>query len=258
MPDTWTHFLPLRALRVFLICRELHIPSLILSKVSTSLEPEPRVLRATRGQCHHTPTSSLLPTFLSSIKLLEAGPFTWLGQKIRQNLAVGWISEPRTLVGNLLVCFGFVEFMRGCCNFTQMRSPSPSLGLASHFPWCLVAWQLLEFHSSRVGSKVEMNYIFGNSTLYPRGGRANTGTAHSAPGSKQRQWAKRSSSEELPSSSRWQQLLAFFTRRNAFSDCITAGAGQVNSTMPTTCCRGAYPSARCVGTFIMSTSGWLV
>ncbi|GAA6102530.1 disks large homolog 1 isoform X22 [Tachysurus ichikawai] len=72
-----------------------------------------------------------------------------------------------------------------------------------------------------------MNYIFGNSTLYPRGGRANTGTAHSAPGSKQRQWAKRSSSEELPSSSsRWQQLLTFFTRRNAFSDCITAGAGQ--------------------------------
>ncbi|XP_037391027.1 disks large homolog 1 isoform X30 [Pygocentrus nattereri] len=78
-----------------------------------------------------------------------------------------------------------------------------------------------------------MNYIFGNSTLYPRGGRANTATGHGAPGPKQRQWAKRSSSEDLPSSSsRWQQLLTFFTRRNAFSDCITAGAGQVNSTQP--------------------------
>ncbi|XP_022530874.1 disks large homolog 1 isoform X22 [Astyanax mexicanus] len=74
-----------------------------------------------------------------------------------------------------------------------------------------------------------MNYIFGNSTLYPRGGRANTATGHGAPGSKQRQWAKRSSSEDLPSSSsRWQQLLTFFTRRNAFSDCITAGAGQAS------------------------------
>ncbi|XP_072540293.1 disks large homolog 1 isoform X25 [Salminus brasiliensis] len=76
-----------------------------------------------------------------------------------------------------------------------------------------------------------MNYIFGNSTLYPRGGRANTATGHGAPGPKQRQWAKRSSSEDLPSSSsRWQQLLTFFTRRNAFSDCITAGATQVNGT----------------------------
>uniref|UniRef100_A0A8C1E5G6 Discs large MAGUK scaffold protein 1a n=1 Tax=Cyprinus carpio carpio TaxID=630221 RepID=A0A8C1E5G6_CYPCA len=73
-----------------------------------------------------------------------------------------------------------------------------------------------------------MNYIFGNNTLYPRGGRSNTASGHAAPGSKQRQWAKRSSSEELPSSSsRWQQLLAFFTRRGAFSDCITAGASQV-------------------------------
>ncbi|GAA6102531.1 disks large homolog 1 isoform X1 [Tachysurus ichikawai] len=51
------------ALRVFLICRELHIPSLILFLVSTSLEPEPRVIRAARGQWHHTPTSTLLPTF---------------------------------------------------------------------------------------------------------------------------------------------------------------------------------------------------
>ncbi|XP_067315823.1 disks large homolog 1 isoform X16 [Pseudorasbora parva] len=74
-----------------------------------------------------------------------------------------------------------------------------------------------------------MNYIFGNNTLYPRGGRANTASGHAAPGSKQRQWAKRSSSEELPSSStRWQQLLAFFTRRGAFSDCITAGATQAS------------------------------
>ncbi|XP_052455522.1 disks large homolog 1-like isoform X13 [Carassius gibelio] len=74
-----------------------------------------------------------------------------------------------------------------------------------------------------------MNYIFGNNTLYPRGGRANAASGHAAPGSKQRQWAKRSSSEELPSSSsRWQQLLAFFTRRGAFSDCITAGASQAS------------------------------
>uniref|UniRef100_A0AAR2KWT4 Uncharacterized protein n=1 Tax=Pygocentrus nattereri TaxID=42514 RepID=A0AAR2KWT4_PYGNA len=78
-----------------------------------------------------------------------------------------------------------------------------------------------------------MNYIFGNSTLYPRGGRANTATGHGAPGPKQRQWAKRSSSEDLPSSSsRWQQLLTFFTRRNAFSDCITAGAGQQADAVP--------------------------
>ncbi|XP_067315818.1 disks large homolog 1 isoform X12 [Pseudorasbora parva] len=78
-----------------------------------------------------------------------------------------------------------------------------------------------------------MNYIFGNNTLYPRGGRANTASGHAAPGSKQRQWAKRSSSEELPSSStRWQQLLAFFTRRGAFSDCITAGATQQADVIP--------------------------
>ncbi|XP_072540287.1 disks large homolog 1 isoform X19 [Salminus brasiliensis] len=78
-----------------------------------------------------------------------------------------------------------------------------------------------------------MNYIFGNSTLYPRGGRANTATGHGAPGPKQRQWAKRSSSEDLPSSSsRWQQLLTFFTRRNAFSDCITAGATQADAVPP--------------------------
>ncbi|XP_072540284.1 disks large homolog 1 isoform X18 [Salminus brasiliensis] len=78
-----------------------------------------------------------------------------------------------------------------------------------------------------------MNYIFGNSTLYPRGGRANTATGHGAPGPKQRQWAKRSSSEDLPSSSsRWQQLLTFFTRRNAFSDCITAGATQQADAVP--------------------------
>ncbi|XP_065096434.1 disks large homolog 1 isoform X15 [Paramisgurnus dabryanus] len=74
-----------------------------------------------------------------------------------------------------------------------------------------------------------MNYIFGNNTLYPRGGRANAGSGHAAPGNKQRQWPKRSSSEELPSSSsRWQQLLAFFSRRGAFSDCITAGATQAS------------------------------
>lgn len=124
MPDIQTHFLPLRALRVFLVRRELHIPSLILSSVSTSLEPEPRVVRATCGQCHHTPTYTLLPTFLSSVKLLDAWPVAWSGPKIPQNPAIGWISE-RSLSGVLLVCFGSVEFTRGCCNFTQMRSPSP-------------------------------------------------------------------------------------------------------------------------------------
>ncbi|XP_073726306.1 disks large homolog 1 isoform X19 [Misgurnus anguillicaudatus] len=78
-----------------------------------------------------------------------------------------------------------------------------------------------------------MNYIFGNNTLYPRGGRANAGSGHAAPGTKQRQWTKRSSSEELPSSSsRWQQLLAFFSRRGAFSDCITAGATQQADVIP--------------------------
>lgn len=218
-------------------------------------------MRAARGQCHHTPTSTLLPTFLSSITLLDAWPVARLRRKIHQNIAVEWISEPQPPVGVLLVCFGFVEFTRGCCNFTQMRSPSPSLALAPHFSWYLVAWQLLEFLSSRKGSKVAMNYIFGNSTLYPRGGRANTGTAHGAPGAKQRQWAKRSSSEELPSSSsRWQQLLAFFSRRNAFSDCITAGAGQVNSTMPNTCCRDAYPLTQCLLRLkdLTSTLNWLL
>ncbi|KAL0191109.1 hypothetical protein M9458_013807, partial [Cirrhinus mrigala] len=74
---------------------------------------------------------------------------------------------------------------------------------------------------SVLAPRAVMNYIFGNNTLYPRGGRANTASGHAAPGSKQRH-------EELPSSSsRWQQLLAFFTRRGAFSDCITAGASQV-------------------------------
>ncbi|XP_018586639.1 disks large homolog 1 isoform X21 [Scleropages formosus] len=73
-----------------------------------------------------------------------------------------------------------------------------------------------------------MNYIFGNNTLYPRGSRgaSASGSGSGSGGPKLKQWVKRSSSEELPS--RWQQLLAFFSRRNAFTDCITAGAGQAN------------------------------
>ncbi|MFT7810987.1 hypothetical protein Z043-102630 [Arapaima gigas] len=64
-----------------------------------------------------------------------------------------------------------------------------------------------------------MNYIFGNGAFYPRGSRG-----HSTSGPRPRQWAKRDSAEEAPS--RWQQLLAFFTRGGAFADCITAGASQ--------------------------------
>ncbi|XP_031715655.1 discs large homolog 1-like protein isoform X8 [Anarrhichthys ocellatus] len=79
-----------------------------------------------------------------------------------------------------------------------------------------------------------MNYIFGNNTLYPRSARVGHGV-------KQKLGPKRSSSEDLPphhtsspstsspassspstSSSRWHQLLTFFSKRSAFTDCITA------------------------------------
>lgn len=73
-----------------------------------------------------------------------------------------------------------------------------------------------------------MNYIFGNNTFYPRGSRG--GSAPGSGGPKQKPWTKSRSTEELPAPpSRWQQLLAFFTRQNAFTDCITAGAGQVTA-----------------------------
>ncbi|KAK2835197.1 hypothetical protein Q5P01_015681 [Channa striata] len=88
-----------------------------------------------------------------------------------------------------------------------------------------------------------MNYIFGNNTLYPRSARVggSSGGQGSGLGVKQKLGPKRGSSEELPpphtsspstsspassspstSSSRWQQLLMFFSRRSAFTDCITA------------------------------------
>lgn len=90
-----------------------------------------------------------------------------------------------------------------------------------------------------------MNYIFGNNTLYPRSGGRVGGSSQSqgtGPGVKQKLGPKRCSSEELgppphtsspstsspassvpsTSSSRWQQLLMFFSRRSAFTDCMTA------------------------------------
>ncbi|XP_036410260.1 disks large homolog 1 isoform X16 [Megalops cyprinoides] len=77
-----------------------------------------------------------------------------------------------------------------------------------------------------------MNYIFGNNTLYPRSNRGNAGSGQgsASAGPKLKHWAKRSSTEEAPS--RWQQLLDFFTRRNAFTDCITAGASQTDAIPP--------------------------
>lgn len=94
-----------------------------------------------------------------------------------------------------------------------------------------------------------MNYIFGNNTLYPRSTRVGgaSGGQGAGLGLKQKLGPKRGSSEELApphtsspstsspassspstSSSRWQQLLMFFSRRSAFTDCINAG--QVNHT----------------------------
>lgn len=88
-----------------------------------------------------------------------------------------------------------------------------------------------------------MNYIFGNNTLYPRSARVGgaSGGQGAGLGVKQKLGPKRGSSEELApphtsspstsspassspstSSSRWQQLLTFFSRRSAFTDCITA------------------------------------
>ncbi|CAL1591774.1 unnamed protein product [Knipowitschia caucasica] len=93
-----------------------------------------------------------------------------------------------------------------------------------------------------------MNYIFGNNTLYPRSGRG--GSGGTGPGVKPKMGPKRGSSEELgnpphysspstsspassipstSSASRWQQLLTFFSRRSAFTDCINAS--QVRAAM---------------------------
>ncbi|OBS80719.1 hypothetical protein A6R68_21075, partial [Neotoma lepida] len=55
-----------------------------------------------------------------------------------------------------------------------------------------------------------------------RGG--NTSSSHGSVGPKQKHWAKKGSSDELqaePEPSRWQQIVAFFTRRHSFIDCIS-------------------------------------
>ncbi|KAI2533220.1 discs large MAGUK scaffold protein 1 [Homo sapiens] len=82
-----------------------------------------------------------------------------------------------------------------------------------------------------------MNYIFGNNTLlYSRGSRGgNTSSSHGSAGPKQKHWAKKGSSDELqaePEPSRWQQIVAFFTRRHSFIDCISVATSstQVNGT----------------------------
>ncbi|XP_021155791.1 disks large homolog 1 isoform X18 [Columba livia] len=77
-----------------------------------------------------------------------------------------------------------------------------------------------------------MNYIFGNNTLlYSRANRGNTSSGHSSVGPKQKQWAKKGSTDELRTEpSRWQQIVAFFTRRHGFIDCISVAA---SSTQPT-------------------------
>uniref|UniRef100_A0ACB8FC14 Uncharacterized protein n=1 Tax=Sphaerodactylus townsendi TaxID=933632 RepID=A0ACB8FC14_9SAUR len=76
-----------------------------------------------------------------------------------------------------------------------------------------------------------MNYIFGNnSLLYSRTSRGgNSGSGQGLGGPKQRLWVKKGSAEALPdepepSSSRWQQIVAFFTRRHRFFDCISVAA----------------------------------
>uniref|UniRef100_A0A4X2MDN3 Discs large MAGUK scaffold protein 1 n=1 Tax=Vombatus ursinus TaxID=29139 RepID=A0A4X2MDN3_VOMUR len=80
-----------------------------------------------------------------------------------------------------------------------------------------------------------MNYIFGNNTLlYSRASRGgNPSSSHSSAGPKQKPWAQKGSSDELqaePTPSRWQQIVAFFTRRHSFIDCISVAA---SSTQPT-------------------------
>uniref|UniRef100_A0A3B5APC8 Uncharacterized protein n=1 Tax=Stegastes partitus TaxID=144197 RepID=A0A3B5APC8_9TELE len=84
-----------------------------------------------------------------------------------------------------------------------------------------------------------MNYIFGNNTLYPRSARVGgaSGGQGAGLGVKQKLGPKRGSSEELapphtssPSTSS-PQLLTFFSRRSAFTDCITAS--QVTHTSQT-------------------------
>uniref|UniRef100_A0A3B4YP49 Discs large homolog 1-like protein n=1 Tax=Seriola lalandi dorsalis TaxID=1841481 RepID=A0A3B4YP49_SERLL len=89
-----------------------------------------------------------------------------------------------------------------------------------------------------------MNYIFGNNTLYPRSARVGgaSGGQGAGLGVKQKLGPKRGSSEELapphtssPSTSS-PQLLMFFSRRSAFTDCITAS--QVTHTSQALCVSG--------------------
>ncbi|XP_041419231.1 disks large homolog 1 isoform X36 [Xenopus laevis] len=82
-----------------------------------------------------------------------------------------------------------------------------------------------------------MNYIFGNNTLlYSRSNRGgNTSSSHSSVGPKQKLWAKKGSSDELraePEPSRWQQIVAFFTRRHSFIDCISVAASSAQANPP--------------------------
>ncbi|XP_055977157.1 disks large homolog 1 isoform X21 [Sorex fumeus] len=82
-----------------------------------------------------------------------------------------------------------------------------------------------------------MNYIFGNNTLlYSRASRGgNTSSSHGSVGPKQKHWAKKGSSDELqaePEPSRWQQIVAFFTRRHSFIDCISVATGSTQANPP--------------------------
>ncbi|ELK38029.1 Disks large like protein 1 [Myotis davidii] len=67
--------------------------------------------------------------------------------------------------------------------------------------------------------------------LNSRGGNASS--SHGSVGPKQKHGAKKDSSDELqaePEPSRWQQIVAFFTRRHSFIDCISVAT---SSTQPT-------------------------
>ncbi|XP_041419233.1 disks large homolog 1 isoform X38 [Xenopus laevis] len=91
-----------------------------------------------------------------------------------------------------------------------------------------------------------MNYIFGNNTLlYSRSNRGgNTSSSHSSVGPKQKLWAKKGSSDELraePEPSRWQQIVAFFTRRHSFIDCISVAASSAQTPEADTPCPPIVP-----------------
>ncbi|KAM8771211.1 disks large homolog 1 isoform 17-T17 [Rhynchonycteris naso] len=82
-----------------------------------------------------------------------------------------------------------------------------------------------------------MNYIFGNNTLlYSRASRGgNPSSSHGSVGPKQKHWAKKGSADELqaePEPSRWQQIVAFFTRRHSFIDCISVATSSTQANPP--------------------------